>query len=70
MTRRTHIVIQTHEDNFVVAYHTGFIAVTETSTRKSAEREAQRLNDLEAANEAAKERVVNRVRRFEEPNDL
>jgi hypothetical protein len=45
---RRHVVIQTHADNFVVAYHTGYIAVTECSDKGAAEREAARLNTLEA----------------------
>lgn len=44
---RRHVVIQTHADNFVVAYHTGYVAVTECSDKGAAEREAARLNALE-----------------------
>lgn len=49
---RHHVVIQTHTDNFVVAYHSGYVAVTECGTKEAAQREAARLNELEKAKAA------------------
>jgi ArsR family metal-binding transcriptional regulator len=49
---RHHVVIQTHADNFVVAYHSGYVAVTECGNKQAAQREADRLNALEKAKAA------------------
>lgn len=55
---RRHVVIQTHADNFVVAYFTGYVAVTECSDKGAAEREAARLNTLEAEKQKRKAEYV------------
>lgn len=51
---RHHVVIKTHEDNFVVAYHTGYVAVTECANERAAQREADRLNLEEQRKETAR----------------
>jgi hypothetical protein len=51
---RTHVVIQTADDNYTVAYHTGYVAVTECSDPRAAQREADRLNLEEARKETAR----------------
>lgn len=51
---RTHVVIQTADDNFVVAYHTGYVAVTECADPRAAQREADRLNLEEQRKEVAR----------------
>ncbi len=51
---RTHVVIQTADDNFVVAYHTGYVAVTECASARAAQREADRLNLEEQRKETAR----------------